>query len=155
MANFATVINLSFSLSEALLAILLIVAIVALVFLIKVLMGLSKTMDVVQKIASDNKESIDATIVKLPSIVGSADSLLVKADGLVDELKPQIVDTLVEVKGITKNANKLSTDAADTVEYVVSSAVDTMHSVNKGVSSATDYVDIIKSILEAIKNFVK
>lgn len=147
--------NLSFTLTDLLLGLLIIVGIVVLVLLAKVLMSLSKTMNVLSKIAEDNQENLNQTLANLPSISKSAEEIMSQADVMIKEVKPSLVTTLTEVQGITSNVNKLSGDAVDTVEYVALSAVDSMDSLTKGVSSATDYVALIKQILESIKSILK
>lgn len=155
MPYIATQIELKFSLAELLLALLVIVGIVVLVLLAKVLLSLSKTMTVLNKVVEDNQENINESLKFLPSISNSADGILKEAKVMVTEVKPNLVSTITEVQGITTNVNKLSGDAVDTVEYVAMTAVDTMDNLTTGVSSATDYIALIKNILESIKSVLK
>ena len=149
-----TQIQLSFTLIELLTVILILLAIVALFFLVKVLIGLSKTMKNVSKILEDNKDQIDLAINNLSATSTSAVSIASEVDGLVKDVKPGLVSTLTEVEGVVGNANKLSNDAVDTVEYFTMSAVDTLDNISGGVSKATDYVELVKSILQSIKKML-
>lgn len=150
----ATQIQLSFTLVELLTVILILLAIVALFFLVKVLIGLSKAIKNVTAIIEDNKDQIDLAINNLSATSTSAVSIASEVDGLVKDVKPGLVSTLTEVEGLVGNANKLSTDAVDTVEYFTMSAVDTFDNISSGVSKATDYVELIKSILQSIKKML-
>ena len=82
------------------------------------------------------------------------DNILTEADGLVKDIKPNLVVTVGDVQGITSNVHRLSTDAVDTVEYVTMSAVDTLENLSTGISTATDYVSIVKGILESVKSIL-
>ncbi len=150
----ATQIQLSFTLVELLTVILVILAIVALFFLVKVLIGLSKTMKGVSTILEDNKDNIDLAIKNLSETSTSAVSIASEVDGLVKDVKPGLVSTLTEVEGVVGNANKLSTDAVDTVEYFTMSAVDTFDNISSGVSKATDYIELFKSVLQSLKKML-
>ena len=149
-----TQIQLSFTLIELLTVILVILAIVALFFLVKVLIGLSKTMKNVSTILEENKDNIDLAINNLTATSTSAVSISSEVDSLVKDVKPGLVSTLTEVEGVVGNANKLSNDAVDTVEYFTMSAVDTLDNISSGVSKATDYVELFKSVLQSIKKML-
>ena len=155
MFTLATVFQVSFSLLDILIGLLVIAGIVVLVLLAKVLFSLSKTLKAVSAVVEDNKTNLDSSLANLPSITKSVGSMLTEADGMVKEVKPNLVVTLREVEGITTDVHKLSTDAVDTGEYVAMTAVDTIDNINTGVSSATDYVALIKSILESVKSILK
>lgn len=151
----ATQFNLSFTFKDILIVLLLIAAIAVLVLLAKVLFSVSKTLKTVNGLVEDNKDSLDRTLADLPGITNKVDGILVEADGLVKEIKPNLVVTLGEVEGISKDVHRLSTDAVDTVEYVAMTAVDTVDNITTGVSSATNYIELGKSILTSIKSFIR
>ncbi len=145
----------TFTLNGLLIAILVIVAIVALVFLISVLMKLSKTLGSVSEIVSKNQEELDKTIKTLPEITSKLNSSIDNVDMILAQSSPDIVESIGQVRDTLVNATRLSSDVADSVEYIATTAIDTVDSVSSGFSKSASQMGYVKEIVDVIRNVIR
>lgn len=142
--------NVSFSLNEALLALLLIAGIVALVFLVKLFISISKITDSIARTLQDNKVSLDETIRDIPKITNNVNNTLENTNKLIEDVEPSIVSTLENVSNVTSQVSNVTTNISDTVEVVGMSVADTASKFTSKVSNATDYLALAKGIASVI-----
>lgn len=140
-------INISFTFSDFLMALLAIAGVVALVFLAKLLISISKITDSVGKVLEDNKSSLDEAIRDLPKITTNITDVLDNTNRLVADVKPSVVSMLTDVNNVTSKISNVTTNVSDTVEVVGLAAADTASRFTSTVTNATDYLALIKGIL--------
>lgn len=143
-------INISFTLYDVLIFVLIIAGIVALLFLAKVFMSLANLLGTVNKTLEDNKESLDSTLKNLPNITSNINSILVNTDEVVNDIKPSITSTLADVSNVTNKVSNITTNVSDTVEVVGIAAADTASRFTNTFTSATDYVSLFRGIMKMI-----
>ncbi|MDD7732947.1 MAG: hypothetical protein PT957_04280 [Firmicutes bacterium] len=144
----------SVSLNGLLLAVLIVVAIVALVYLIKVLAKASKAVDAVSELLEKNKEELDAALKTIPTITGKTDQALGQVSKILDQSSPDIVDTISGAKDTVISVSRLTTDAADTVEYLAATAIDTADSLSSGVTKTNSTLGYVREIAKIVKDVI-
>lgn len=143
--------TLTFTIPELLLAVLCLVGIVALVYLIVVLAKLSKTLGALATVIDSNKKELDKTLKDLPEVTSHLNSTLTQVDGILKNSSPEIEETITGVKDTMINTARLTSDVSDTVEYVATSAIDTVDSLSSGLSSSAASFGYIKEIVEFLR----
>ncbi|MFM1540254.1 DUF948 domain-containing protein [Helcococcus ovis] len=148
-------INISFTLYDVLIFVLIITAIVCLIFLAKVFISLANLLGNINKTLEDNKESLDGTLKNLPDVITNINSILVNTDEIVNDIKPSITSTLADVSKVTNNVSNITTNLSDTVEVVGIAAADTASRFTNTFTNATDYVSLFKGIIKLISKIKK
>ena len=144
----------SVSLTGLLLTVLIIVAIVALIFLIKVLSKASKAVEAISEVLEKNKEELDATLKTVPAVAGKADEARGQVTNILESSSPDIVDSISGARDTIINVSRLSTDAADTVEYLATTAIDTADSLSSGVSKTNSTLGYVREIAKIARDVV-
>lgn len=133
-------------------AILTILGILALIFLIVVLKNVASLLKTISNVVDKNRDSIDTTIEKLPVIVDNADRLVGNINTIVAD--PNIKMAVAKANDTLTNVSRISEDVKDTVNYFGETAIDTADTLDGGVSSITDYVYMIKDVVDILRNVI-
>lgn len=137
-------------------------------YLIALIKKLGKTIDHVNAMLADNKESFASIVTNIDSVTdgakGTVSSVTTAVDGvggILSDVRPKLDDILVDVGGITKNAG----DVTAKVSQTVSGAADTVSNVTgvlnsngvvsglAGIKKALSYAGVAASGLHAISEF--
>lgn len=143
-------VNVSFSLYDALIFLLIVAGIVALVFLAKLFMSIGKTVDNLNKTLEDNKFSIDQTIKDLPKITNNVNNILDNTNELVEDVSPQITQVLTDVNNVTASVSNVTTNISDTVEVVGIAVADTASRFVGSASKSTNKFGFIKGLIKTL-----
>ncbi|MDO4594857.1 MAG: hypothetical protein Q4B52_05705 [Tissierellia bacterium] len=133
-------------------AILTILGILALIFLIVVLKNVASLLKTISNVVDKNRDSIDTTIEKLPVIVDNADRLVGNINTIVAD--PNIKMAVAKANDTLTNVSRISEDVKDTVNYFGETAIDTADTLDGGVSSITDYVYMVKDVVDILRNVI-
>ena len=143
-------VNVSFTLNEVLIFLLILAGIVALVFLAKLFMALGRTVENLNKSLEDNKFSIDQTIKDLPKITNNVNNILDNTNGLVEDVSPQISSVLYDVNNVTSSVSNVTTNISDTVEVVGIAVADTASRFVGSASKSTNKFGLIKGLVSSL-----
>lgn len=142
--------------------ILFLLGIGVLTYLIIILRNLSKILGQVRIIADENAKEIDTTIKQLPEISENVNAITKEAKDTLINLQPEINGLLhnvnsisTKVEGITNLIDDTTHKVGDTVGIVTDSISETATAFKFNAKNVTEYLNIIKEILEIIKNTVK
>lgn len=132
--------------------VLVVIAIVAVAMLIRVLKNVAEMTDAIGKVVKDHTDDLDTTIASIPEITHSAQNSIRQVNSILDRSSDDIVDSLKEVKSTLVNATRMTTDVADTVEYVGSAAVDTADFISSGVNRGNSTLSYIRQIAQVVRD---
>lgn len=145
----------TFSLTDLLLAVLILVGIVVLINLVRILANLLKITKMLSELFDENKEGINLSLKKLPTIVENVDGSIASANTLLKNSSQDIVESISATKTTLTGVSRISTDVADGLEYVTRTVADTADTVSMGISDASTKMTYIKEIIEIVSDILK
>lgn len=141
--------------------ILFLLGIGALTYLILVLNNINKLLRQARELAEANFKEIDTTIKQLPEISENINAITKEAKHTLQNLQPEINGLLHNinsisgrVEGITSIIDDTTHKVGDTVGLVSDSISETANAFKFNAKNITDYMTIIKEILEIVKKAI-
>ena len=138
--------------------ILFLLGIGVLTYLILVLNNIKKILGQVSAMAESNIKEIDTTIKQLPEISQNINAITKEAKDTLINLTPEVnglihnINSISgKVEGISNVIDDTTHKVGDTVGLVSDSIAETALAFKFNVKNATDYLTLIKDIIEIVK----
>lgn len=139
--------------------ILFLLGIGVMTYLILVLKNINRIISQAKKLTEDNMKELDTTIKQLPEITQNINSITKEAQTTITKLTPEINGLLFninsisgKVEGITTSLDTTAHKITDTVDQVTEGISETAYAFKLNTKNITDYIQILKEIVEIIKN---
>lgn len=131
------------------------------VYLIMILANVNKLLKQARTIAESNMKEIDTTIKQLPEISVNINAITKEAKTTLVNLAPEVNELLHNVNSISskvENVANLIDDTTskvnETFDVVSDSIAETALAFSYNAKNATDYMKIIKEVIEVIRGIL-
>lgn len=131
-------------------------------YLIMILANINKLIKQARTIAESNTKEIDTVIKQLPEISINVNAITREAKTTLEKLSPEVNELLHNVNSISgkiENVANLIDDTTskvnETFDVVSDSIAETALAFSYNAKNATDYMKIIKEVMEIVKGLFK
>lgn len=132
------------------------------VYLIMILANINKLIKHARAIAESNTKEIDTVIKQLPEISVNVNAITREAKTTLEKLSPEVNELLHNVNSISgkiENVASLIDDTTskvnETFDVVSDSIAETALAFSYNAKNATDYMKIIKEVIEIVRGYFK